>query len=68
MRTSKQQAASFRKGLWAEKAREAYLTAKRGGEFDHLVFDDWDDDVIDIVDLSAYAPLPSSTGWEGLGA
>lgn len=68
MRTSKQQSASFRKGLWAEKAREAYVMAKRGGEYDHLAFDDWQDDVIDIVDLAGYAPIPSTNGWEGLGA
>lgn len=68
MKSAKQQSASFRKAIQAERAREAYITAKRGGEYDHLAFDDWQDDVIDIVDLSAYAPLPSSTGWEGLGA
>lgn len=66
MKSAKQQSASFRKGLWAERAREAYITAKRGGEFDHLAYDDFED--TDIVDLSAYAPVPSSNGWEGLGA
>ena len=71
MKSSKQ---SFRKGLWAEKAREAYITAKRGGDVGFAGFDDWDDDdVIDIVglsqpiDFSDYAPIPSPTGWAGLG-
>jgi hypothetical protein len=74
MKTAKRQTAQFRKALWAEKAREAYIQAKRGGEFSHLCFDDFDDNVTDIVglsqpvDFSAYAPFPSSNGWEGLGA
>jgi hypothetical protein len=67
MKTSKQQAKAFRNAIHAEKAREAYILAKRGGEFDHLAFDDWDDDR-GIVDLSARAPVPSANGWKGLGA
>jgi hypothetical protein len=71
MKTAKQQNNAFRGAFWATQAREAYIQAKRGGEFDSLVFDHWDDvdvDVPGIVDLAAYAPIPSSNGWEGLGA
>lgn len=72
MKSTKQQSSSFRRALWAEKAREAYIAAKRGGG-DHLVFWDWEDTDTDIVGLSQppnfndYVPPPSSNGWEGLG-
>lgn len=72
MKSSRRQTSTFRKGLWAEKAREAYIAARRGGEFDHLTYDDFEDtDIVGLsqpIDLSAHAPIPSSTGWEGLGA
>lgn len=69
MKNAHRQAASFRRALHAEKAREAYILARRGGEFDHLAFDDWDIEIPDhLVDLSAHAPTPSANGWQGLGA
>jgi hypothetical protein len=34
MKTAKQQSRSFRRAIHAEKAREAYIAARRGGEPD----------------------------------
>lgn len=63
MKTSKQQSASFRRSLHAEKAREAYIAARRGGEFETLTFDEWEPE-----DLSQWSPTPDANGWQGLGA
>lgn len=61
MKTSKQQSRAFRNALHAEKAREAYYQAMK-------VTDDPYDPDWEPEDLSAHAPTPSMTGWQGLGA
>jgi hypothetical protein len=63
MKNAHRQSASFRRAFWAEQAREAYVLAKRGGEFESLAFDRWEPE-----DLSQYVPEPSPEGWTGLGA
>lgn len=55
MKTSKQQSSAFRRALHAEKAREAYRTAR---EFQSLVFDEWEPE-----DLSKHAPVPTLGAW-----
>lgn len=58
MKNAHQQSKAFRRALHAEKAREAYIQARRGGEFDSLAFDDWEPE-----DLSLPAPTPSLGAW-----
>jgi hypothetical protein len=70
MKTSRQQSKAFRQAFWAEAAREAYLAAKRGGEFDLALLEV--EAAVEaeshLIDLSQYAPVPSSEGWQDLGA
>ena len=61
MKNAHQQSKAFRKAIHAERAREAYREARRGGIDDFEK--GWEPE-----DLSAHAPTPSANGWQGLGA
>lgn len=66
MKTSAQQTASFRKSLYATKAHEAYLEARKANDLDLSHLHAWDADpepAWEPIDLAQHAPTPSLGAW-----